>query len=130
MITWKPNTCDCSFTLNNGSLVGCSKGTMFDHHLMSDQDAYDAAVLLSASQPPSFAPIKPMYMRLALLEFNMLASIEEALAVPENKAMQIAFEYALQFERNDPLINSFAQSFGLTTQQVDDLFSYAQEIQV
>lgn len=77
----------------------------------------------------AFIPIKPMYMRLALDHFNILETIEAALELPENKAKKIAFEYALQFERDDEMINGFAQSFGLTTEQVDEIFEYAESIQ-
>lgn len=76
-----------------------------------------------------FTAIKPMYMRLALDHFNILETIEAALELPENKAKKIAFEYALQFERDDEMINGFAQSFGLTTEQVDEIFEYAESIQ-
>lgn len=130
MTNWKPSVCDCFFTLDDGVVVGCSKGTQFDHHLLSDQAAYEAAIALSAAQPRPFMPVKPLYMRLALLEFELLEPIESALALPANKTQQIAFEYALQFERNDPMIVAFATAFGLTSQQIDNLFYRAMDLQL
>jgi hypothetical protein len=68
-------------------------------------------------------------MRLALDQFGLLDPIEAALNMPENKVKKIAFEYALAFERNDEMINGFAQAFGLSESQVDDIFKYAESIQ-
>lgn len=79
--------------------------------------------------PKVFSPIKPMYMRLALDHFSMLDAIELALSAPENKEKKIAFEYALSFERDDEMINGFAQAFGLSSSQVDGIFEYAESIQ-
>ena len=64
MTTWKPNTCDCSFTIDfsqneNGVIVGCSKGTQHGHNLMTDAEAYaDAIAICVAAQPPPEEPVE------------------------------------------------------------------------
>ena len=90
---------------------------------------YQDGVFIPQQKDKAFISIKPMYMRLALDHFNILETIEAALELQENKAKKIAFEYALQFERDDEMINGFAQSFGLTTEQVGEIFEYAESIQ-
>lgn len=90
---------------------------------------YQDGVFIAQQKDKAFIPIKPMYMRLALDHFNLLETIEATLSAPENKEKKIAFEYVLQFERDDEIINGFAQSFGLTTEQVDEIFEYAESIQ-
>lgn len=90
---------------------------------------YQDGVFIPQQKDKTFIPIKPMYMRLALDHFNMLETIEAALDLPENKAKKIAFDYALSFERDDEMTNGFAQSIGITTEQVDEIFEYAKSIQ-
>lgn len=72
-----------------------------------------------------FVPIKPMYFRLGLLQFGLLEMVEQSLT----GSAKIAFEYALQFERNDPMILEMAQAFGITDPQLDALFQYCMSIQ-
>ena len=90
---------------------------------------YQDGGFIPQQKDKAFIPIKPMYMRLALDHFNLLETIEATLGAPENKEKKIAFEYALSFERDDEMSNVFAQSLGLTTEQVDDIFEYAKSIQ-
>lgn len=90
---------------------------------------YQDGVFIAQQKDKAFIPIKPMYMRLALDHFNILETIEAALELPESKAKKIAFEYALSFERDDEMSNEFAQAFGLSSSQVDDIFEYAESIQ-
>lgn len=44
MTNWGPSICDCVFSIDNGIIVGASKGVQHDHHLMTDQEAYNDAV--------------------------------------------------------------------------------------
>lgn len=92
-------------------------------------DMFINGEFIKGDQPKSFVVVKPMYMRLALDHFNLLDAIEQALELPQNKVKKIAFEYALAFERDDEMINGFAQAFGLSESSVDEIFMYAQSIQ-
>lgn len=76
-----------------------------------------------------FGTVKPVYLRVSLSHFGLLDIIEKTLQNPANKEAMIYFEYALSFERDDKMINDFAQAFGLSSSQVDDIFEYAESIQ-
>jgi len=72
-----------------------------------------------------FNKVKPMYFRLSLLQLGMLDAVEAGLT----GADKIAFEYALEFDRYDPMVVSLAPQFGLTAAQVDALFDLAISLQ-
>lgn len=76
--------------------------------------------------PPPPAPvvpevITPRQTRLLLLQQNLLASVESLIS-QQDDATKIAWEYASEFRRTDPLLTSLAQQLGLTSQQLDDFF--------
>lgn len=80
-------------------------------------------------KPKTFAPIRPMYIRMALEELNILDSIEAALEAPEMKLKKIAWEFALEYHRDNSMVNEFAAAFGLSSSQLDDLFDRAAVLQ-
>ena len=67
--------------------------------------------------------ITPRQARLALLKRNLLDAVDAFLQTnPEHK---IEWEYATYFERNSNLIISAGAGLGLTSEQIDELFIYA-----
>lgn len=62
--------------------------------------------------------------RLALLQQNLLASVEAAVA-QAGTAAQIEWQYATELKRTHPLTISISAALGLTEQQLDDLFTLA-----
>lgn len=70
--------------------------------------------------------------RLALLSAGLLADVTafmDAIADPvQREAAHIEWEYAQTVSRDNPLINAFAQSQGMTEVAVDALFVSASEI--
>lgn len=74
--------------------------------------------------PPQIVPEKvtPRQIRLALLGANLLDQIESALEIPSNKAAKISWEYSIEINRDDALLNAFAASLGFTSEQLDQLF--------
>jgi hypothetical protein len=93
-------------------------------------DVYDGSVFTKPeSKPVEFSPVKPMYMRLALLEFGMLSVIESAISQPGSEVHKIAFEYALEFTRDDAMINGFALALGIPSESIDNLFKRGMELQ-
>lgn len=76
-------------------------------------------------QPIEFKPVKPLYFRLALLQVGMLETIETNLT----GAAKLAFEYALQFERYDPMILEMAQAFNVSEEQLDQIFLLGMQLQ-
>lgn len=63
-------------------------------------------------------------MKLALLGVGMLDHIESFVAT-QDRGVQISWEYATEFHRNDAMLAGMAQAFGLTGDQVDDIFRTA-----
>lgn len=69
----------------------------------------------------------PRQVRLLLLQQGLLANVN-AMIAQQDEATKIAWEYASEFRRDDPLLVSLAQNLGLTSQQVDDFFIAAAAI--
>lgn len=62
--------------------------------------------------------------KLALLEAGLLDDIENAMANAD-RSVQISWEYATEFERDNPLILYFQSQLNLSKEQVDNLFIQA-----
>lgn len=62
--------------------------------------------------------------KLALLEAGLLDDIENAMASAD-RSVQISWEYATEFERDNPLILYFQSQLNLSKEQVDNLFIQA-----
>jgi len=62
--------------------------------------------------------------RLALLQGGILASVE-AMIAQQDEATRIAWEYATEFRRSDPLLAALAQNLGLSEAQIDQFFATA-----
>lgn len=73
--------------------------------------------------PPPVVPqsVTPRQVRLVLLSQGLLASVE-AMIAQQDEATRIAWQYASEFRRDDPLLLSLATSLNLTEQQLDDFF--------
>lgn len=69
--------------------------------------------------------VSPRQARLVLLQAGHLEAVEAMLALPENRAAQITWEYALEIKRSDPLITAIGGALGLTEAEIDDLFHLA-----
>lgn len=65
--------------------------------------------------------VSPRQVRLLLLSQGLLEQVEQMIQA-QDKATQIAWEFALEFKRNDPLLNNLATNLGLTNEQVDQFF--------
>jgi hypothetical protein len=67
------------------------------------------------------AVVSPRQARLALHQANLLDEVETVIAAAD-KGTQLAWEYAIEFRRNDALVNGLGQQIGLTSGQIDQLF--------
>ncbi len=74
--------------------------------------------------PPVPYSITPRQVRLLLLQQNLLDTVETMIQ-SQPREIQIAWEYALEFLRDDPLLNTLAQNLNLTEQQIDEFFTQA-----
>lgn len=71
--------------------------------------------------------ITPRQCRLILSQQGLLASVEEVIAGMDEPT-RITWEYALEFRRDDPLLNQLAVSLNLTSEQIDQFFIAAAQL--
>lgn len=79
--------------------------------------------------PPPKIPksVTPRQVRLLLLQQGLLSQVEATIATMD-QATQITWQYAIEFHRDDPLLNALANQLGLTEQQVDEFFIAAYQL--
>lgn len=73
------------------------------------------------------ASITPRQCRLLLLQQNFLGEVE-ALISQSTEDIKITWEYALEFRRDDPLLNQLATNLNLTQVQIDQFFIAAAQL--
>lgn len=95
--------------------------------LTAERDAL-VAQAGQAQQAQAAASVSPYQAKMALLAAGLLDDVE-ALIAQSPKSVQLAWEYALSYERDSALIVSLGAALGLNTQQIDDLFAAAAAIE-
>lgn len=80
-----------------------------------------------AAQWRQSASCTPFQGRMALIEAGLMASAQSAIDNADEKT-KTAWEYALTWQRQSPMITALGAALGLTNAQIDDLFRAAQEI--
>ena len=80
--------------------------------------------------PPAVIPtvVTMRQARLAMLDAGILTSVSDALAAmtgPAGEAARIEWEYAAELKRDHPLVASLSAALGLTSAQLDGLFTVA-----
>ena len=60
--------------------------------------------------------------KLALLGIDLLDDVETAIAASTDRALQISYNDALDFERNNPLVLAMSAMLGKTEAELDALF--------
>jgi hypothetical protein len=86
--------------------------------------------------PPAPKPIPAKVTmrqaRLILLQAGLLDQVEGAIAAIENpverRAAEITWEYSIEVERTNPLVTRLSTVFGLTDEQVNDMFRQAAKL--
>lgn len=71
--------------------------------------------------------ITPRQCRLVLMAQGLLPQVE-AMIQQQDEATRITWEYALEFRRDDPLLNALAVNIGLTDEQIDQFFIAAAQL--
>lgn len=66
--------------------------------------------------------------RLALLESDLLESVDAAVAASDNQRLNILWEYATDVRRSSPELNALGDGLGLSESQKDDLFRLAKSL--
>jgi hypothetical protein len=73
---------------------------------------------------PAPAVVSMRQARLALLQSSLLDQVTAAIAAG-SQVDQITWEYATEVRREDPLVANLSAALGLTSQQLDNLFTLA-----
>lgn len=71
--------------------------------------------------------VTPRQVRLLLLQQGLLDQVEIIIS-QQDRATQITWEFAIEFRRDDPLLNNLAQQLNLTEEQVDQFFIAASQL--
>lgn len=79
--------------------------------------------LLDYSNLPPEVPnvVSPRQVRIILHRKNLLANVEAMIAT-QDEEIQIAWNHALEFRRDDPLLNQLSLNLNLTQEQLDQFF--------
>lgn len=76
--------------------------------------------------------VSPRQMRIALvmsgISLDIVESAINSLPEPNRTVAKITWEYSIEFQRNNPLLVAVAPALGLTSKQVDDLFTLASKL--
>lgn len=73
---------------------------------------------------PTPQAVSARQIKLALLAMDLLDDVD-AFAASQDRVVQISWEYAVEFLRGDPMLAAMADAFGMTGEQIDDIFRAA-----
>lgn len=99
-------------------VVDCATGATRDH-TPQEQAALDAARAAFVPQVVSARQLK-----LALLAADKLDDVESFVSAAD-RAVEISWEYATEFQRTHPLLIQMAAQFGMGDEDIDDIFRAA-----
>lgn len=85
-----------------------------------EMTAEEIAAHLASAPKPLPREIDARRLRLALIELNLLDTVESAIATLP-KSAQIDWEYATHIKENYPLVQSLSGALGLNVAQIFDL---------
>ena len=107
--------------LPNGDLVHAPS-------LNTDYNGY-TLVDWSIAEPLPSVPesITPRQCRLLLLQQGLLASVEATIA-QSTEDVRISWEYASEFQRDDPILLTFATALGFSDTAIDQFFIAAAQL--
>lgn len=96
-----------------------------DGNITEHEDA--PIVPMTAEQLEALKPkvVTMRQARLALLQNNLLSTVDTAIATGSDEAMKIEWEYATEVRRDWASLIAMVTALGMTEQQLDDLFVLA-----
>ena len=112
------------FTLHKDATTGQITQIPWTPEEIAAREARLAAMRAPASVPFS---ITPRQCRIILSQQGLLSTVEAEIAGMDEPT-RITWEYALEFRRDDPLLNALAVNLGLTSEQVDQFFIAASQL--
>ena len=93
------------------------------------QDRNALAARLELLEPSPDPVVSALQARIALKRAGLLSKVQALMAtLPEDSEARMHWEYAVTFQRNNPVLLEMAQALSLSSQQVDDLFALAKAI--
>jgi len=73
--------------------------------------------------------VTPRQMRIALvmsgIDLNVIENMINSLPEPNRSVTRITWEYSVELQRDNPILNAMAPVLGLTSAQIDQLFILA-----
>ena len=100
-------------------------GNWMTHYVAVDYTAEELAA--QTDQWRQSAVVTPFQGRMALADAGLLANVETAVAAGDEKT-KVAWEYALEWKRNSPMITTLMAALSISDSQADDLFKAASQI--
>jgi hypothetical protein len=97
--------------------------------ILAGVDGYPIAATPIPATPAIPVSVSPAQARLALLAAGKLAQVE-AIVAAADPATRIAWDNATYIERNSPTVAALSAALGLTSAQLDALFTAAAAIRV
>lgn len=87
------------------------------------------AATTAAAAAHAARTVTPLQARRALKAAGLLASVQAMVAAaPEDDDIRLAWDWALTWERDSAFVAQLGASLGLTSAQIDDLFTLAQTL--
>lgn len=74
--------------------------------------------------------VDPMRLRLALNQLGLRSTVETAIANSGDQTLKDAWEYAISFNTESPLLKTMAYALGLTDEDLKNLFILASKIEL
>lgn len=83
--------------------------------------------------PPAERPVVPESItkyqaKMILLQYGLYEQVEEFVKNSTDNALKISWYDAVNFHRNNSFVDSIAAQFGLTSDQIDEMFILAEKI--
>ena len=93
-----------------------------DSRLSTPEEVAEAE---SAYQRSLIKPVTRRQFKLGLLAIGLLDDVEAAIAASNDRALQINYAEALDFDRSNPFILQMSAALGKTDPEIDALFQLA-----
>jgi hypothetical protein len=97
-----------------------------NNSITSEIETVEEVVQAQAAVPQT---VTPRQIRIALvmsgISISTIEAMIDSLPEPDRSITRITWEYSVEFQRNNPLLNAIAPIFGFTQQQIDELFQLA-----
>jgi hypothetical protein len=123
----------CQYVMSNAALSYQSqyKTATADEGITAAREAYNAS-LPNAEPPPPRIPraVTRFQAKAALMAAGMLDKIDAAAATSDDPIFRLAWSEAGMFDRDSPMVKTIAAAFGMSEQELDQLFLEASKIAV